>query len=164
MEALLFRDTYHTAIDKYPVSFGTGSSYIRRGRLEDFLNSSIQRDDSTTIILKENNQDDNLIRLREKFNIELNKFQDGSKELAIDVFHNSLFHLSKISPEKITVEVTDADSLYFSIIKNDYTIYLEEYVLDGEVIVTLFENDIKQKSISGNIETVTSRLQAVTSY
>src|SRR5690606_10778820 len=156
MEALLLRDTQHTAIDKELVRFGTGSFIARRSRIDAFLNSSIYRDDSTTIILKENNQDDNLIRLRENFIKELDKFEQDSKELASEIFESSLFYLSKVSPDKIIVEVTDDYNLYYSIIKNDFSIFLEEDLDDREVMVSLFKNDVKQKSLSGNIESVTS--------
>ena len=49
-------------------------------------------------------------------------------------------------------------------IKNDFSIYLEEYVDDGEVIVPLFKDNVKQNSLSGNIAYVTSRLQEVLSH
>lgn len=164
MEALLSIDTRQTAIDKYPVRRGTGSSYFKSGYTDKLLNSPNYRDESTTLILKENIQDNNLIRLREKFNIEINKFQETSKTLANKAFDHSVFYLLGILPEKITVEVTDDESFYFSIIKRDFSIYIEEYVDDGEVIATVFRDGIKQNSISGTIESVTSRLQEVTSY
>ena len=164
MEALLFRDTQHTAIVERPIRLVTGSFNTGRRRIERFINSSPYLDDSTAIILKENNQDDNLIRLRENFNNELNKFNEETRALASESFERSLFHLSKVSPDKIIVEVTDDYSLYYSMIKNDFTIFLEEDLDDKEVLVSLFKNDIKQKSLSGNIESVTSRLRDIISY
>lgn len=163
MSTLLYSDNRHTAIDKYPASYGSGSLSTISGFIDQFLNSSIRRDDSTTIILKENIEDDNLIMLKEKFNTELVKFKEVSYALAIKTFDKSLFYVSKISPEKITIEVTNDDSLYFSMTKNNFSIYLEEYVDDGEVIVTLFKDNVKQNSLSGNISYVTSRLQEVLS-
>ena len=163
MEALLFRNTQHTAIVERPVRLVTGSFSTGRRRIDKFLNSSPYLDDSTAIILKENNQDDNLIRLKENFNNELNRFEEGARALASEVFESSLFYLSKVSPDKIIVELTDDYSLYYSIIKNDFSIFLEEYMDDREVIVSLFKNDVKQKSLSGNIESVTSRLRDITS-
>lgn len=164
MSVLLSKDTRHTAIDKYQVRFGTGSSFVKKGRSDDFLNSAIYRDESTVIVLQDNKQDDELIQLREAFNSEINKFQEIPEHLATETFNSSMFYLSQVKPEKISIEVTNNDSLYFSLIKDDYKIYLEEYIDDGEVIVTMFKNGVKQKSMSGKIAYIASRLQEVTSY
>ena len=164
MSSLLLKDNRPTAIDKYPVRFGTGSSFVVRGYSDRFLNSAIYRDDSTVTVLQENKQDDDLIKLRERFNSELVKLQGVSQALAEKRFNNSVSFLSLIDSDNLTVEVTNDESLYFSLVKEDYKIYLEEYVDDGEVIVTMFKGGIKQKSISGDIRYVASRLQEVTSY
>lgn len=163
MPTTIFEDIRHTATSHNQLRIGTGSSFVKKGRSDDFLNSIIYRDDSTVMVLQHNNRDDQLIKLRESFDLELNKFQDVPTILATETFNSSIFYLSKVKAEKISVEVTNNDSIYFSLIKDDYKIYVEEYVDDGEVIVTIFKKGIKQKSISGYIADVTSRLQEVTS-
>lgn len=162
MSATLLRSNRPTATEKYPVSYTTGRVFRKSEYTVRFLNSAINHDDATVAILQEKKHFDDLIQLREKFNAELDKFHDVSEQLAVKCFNTSLAYLSSLAPDKITVEVTNNDSLYFSIVKGNYSIYLEEYIDDGEIIVTMYKEGVKQNSISGNLGYVYARLRDIT--
>lgn len=159
METLFRPDSIHTAVSTYPKIHGTGSRFaVRKNTAVRFLNSRIYRDDSTTMVIRESIKNDNIIRLKNSFLSEIDKLDGILKIIAQLRFENTLDYIMEIDPDMIGVEVTHEDSMYFSLKKDSFSIYIEEYLDDNEIIVSMYDNDDKLESISGMKADVTAKI------
>lgn len=127
----------------------------RYSRVPRFSNGliSVEVFESTPILITENENQRNLIKLSQKFDslkalVNYNKFDNPEINKVFNLISNSLISLN---PDNIDFEFTTDDSLLFSFKKRDFVSFFEFYVDDSEVLFSAFKNDVKLKSYSGGL-------------
>lgn len=127
----------------------------RYSRVPRFSNGfiSVEVFESTPILITENENQRNLIKLSQKFDSlkaleKYNKFDNPGISKVFNLLSNSLISLN---PDNIDFEFTTDDSLLFSFKKSDFVSFFEFYVDDSEVLFSAFKNDVKLKSYSGGL-------------
>lgn len=106
------------------------------------------------------NNNRQFIKLKQSFD---NQFK-SRKELFNDYPKSSLYEKFKYSvepilnffPDKITLQLTDDLSIFYTLLKGSLTIYFEHYITEDygysdEVIVSIFKNDLNVINFAGSL-------------
>lgn len=120
--------------------------------------------DSTDFAYRIYGFDNKLIEISEKFKKELNDSNDIDKSLAIKAFSDSINLILGLEPDNLSIEITESESIYYTLLKNNFSFYIEEFVDDNEVIVASFYNGIKQDSFSGNIQEIMFKINSMLEF
>lgn len=157
MQTHLANNQYST-IKERPTRFRENYWNRKNSDTVGIFNSLSYDDFSTLDIINDKKEDDNLISLKKRFFWESERLSIKNSLKASFIFDRVVNYFPLLSPDDITVEVTDDDSLYFSMLKNSYSAYLGIYLDDYEAYVSLFDNKIKQDSITGSLDYVMKSL------
>jgi len=93
-------------------------------------------------------------------------FNNADLNKALEGFSNSISELLKLNPDVLTMELTSEKSVYYTFIKNDFTIFIQHYLDildfdDDEAILTVFKGDSKLPSFGGNLYEALNELKDV---
>ena len=119
-------------------------------------NSAFNKKKETSV----NNSDRDYIKFEKQFEKQFELiseyFENISYEKIKSNFSLSLSELLRFKPNNFSLEMTIEKSVYYTLIKNDYLIFIHHYLdiqdaEDDEVIVTGFKNNDKLPSFAGNL-------------
>jgi hypothetical protein len=112
------------------------------------------------------------IKLEQSFKQQLEnhpEFFEGQKHyLLIEKMKISADALLTCQPDKISLQVTDEGSIYYTILKNDITIYFQHYLIDefdgnDEAIVTIYKGEKNLLNYGGSLPETIGQLGIVLS-
>lgn len=106
---------------------------------------------ATISVLKDEEYTDKLINLHREFKKQKGKITTVSHSMATKKFQQNLQLIFKLEPDKIVLEITDDDSIFFTLVRDSYKIYIEYYLDDDTTMSILYENDKEINSFSGSI-------------
>jgi hypothetical protein len=108
-----------------------------------------------------NSSDKDFIKFESQFIKQYQKlseyYTEGNFEKYKQKFSVSLSEILKFKPDVLTMELTTEGSVYYTFIKNDYSIFIQHYLdiidlEDDEAILTAFNNDTKLPSFAGSLD------------
>ena len=117
-----------------------------------------------------NNSDKDYIKFETQFIKQFEKlsefFKDVTFEEIKEEFSMSLSEILKLKPEILTMELTSERSVYYTFIKNDYSVFIQHYLNvldpdDDEAILTAFKNDSKLPSFAGSLDETLDELRDI---
>lgn len=156
METIKYKKTQETAQKSCPTRsvhyWTSGSKKSFRNSIFPYEVERVGAVRSTIEVISNEKAQNNLILLYKRFHNSLEIMKQEDRKSANDTFLSTLESLKSVRIDSFNLEITQEKSLLFSLIKDDFSIYLENYIDDNEVIITLYKNKVKQKSISGNLK------------
>lgn len=81
-------------------------------------------------------------------------------------FSMSLSEILKLKPEILTMELTSEQSVYFTFIKDNHSIFIQHFLAindpdDDEAILTAFKGDLKLPSFAGDLDETLNELRNI---
>lgn len=113
---------------------------------------SYHNDIPTTSVLKKEEYTNNLINLYKEFIKDREKITSVNYNTAFKKFSNILKPILKLKPDKVVLEITYDESIFFTLIKDSYKIYIEYYLDDDTTMSSVYENNIEINSFTGSNE------------
>lgn len=163
MNQLLFDTSFYNTTRTKKRTFTQDSRHTGGIGDIDMLNSysaPIAKDNSG-YVLRTYGFNNQLIEINEKFKKELYTSVNINKPLAIKAYRESINLILGLNPDKISLEITESDSIYYTVLRKDFSIYIEEYIDDNEVNVVSFKKGVKQVSFSGTIQEVIFKINSM---
>lgn len=106
------------------------------------------------------NNNRQFIKLQQSFDHQLKLKEELFRDYPIDIltekFKYSAELILNFIPDKITLQLTDDLSIFYTIMKGDFTVYFEHYITEDygssdEVIVSIFQNDLNIINFAGSL-------------
>src|SRR4030095_9608028 len=89
-------------------------------------------------------------------------YNPDERELHKQLFLSTIHQLLILEPDKIGIELTNDDSIYFTLFKNEYIFFIEHYFNaeadDDDFFITQYQNQKKIKSFGGKIKSGINQL------
>lgn len=145
---------FRESVYNYPVMKNTN----------DYFGTSLLKD-TDDIFSSQNNQTilphtKSFVKYVQKFDKEYNqnidRLEKYSAEEVRKKFISSLSYFLTLKPNAFSIEISEDETLFYTIIKNDFTFYLDQYIdsddtLDEEFVLTTFYKNQMGVIKSGNI-------------
>lgn len=106
------------------------------------------------------NNNRQFIKLQQSFDQQLKLkeelFSDYPKYILKEKFKYSVEPILNFSPDKVTLQLTDDLSIFYTILKGDFTVYFEHFITEDygssdEVIVSIFKDDLNIINFAGTL-------------
>lgn len=116
------------------------------------------------------NTDKDYIKFETLFIKQFEKLSEYYKDVDFEdimvEFSLSLSEILKLNPDVITMELTAEKSVYYTFLKDDYSIFIQHYLNisdteDDEAILTAFKGDLKLPSFAGNLDETLIELKEI---
>jgi len=110
------------------------------------------------------------IKLQQSFDLQLeqfeNLFQDQNKYALKEKMKYSAEAILNCSPDRISLQITDEGSIFYTFLKNGSTIYFQHYLIDeydgsDEAIISIFRGEENTINFAGSLSETFTELNKV---
>lgn len=151
----------------YPVANNI-NGYFTNYFLENSEDNSISKIDQT---IRPNTK--SFVKHFQKFVKEYNQNKDRLKEFSAESvrikFSSSLSYFLKFKPDAFSIEISEDGTLFYTIKKNNFSFYIDQYIVDEEngdeeFILTSFDKNNMGVVNSGNISSILDNMRDIADH